>query len=96
MVKVRNMTSPRSNKPFTNQFIIETPDGEYFQSYQSVIAFKPSNIRTKQGVKIVLDERYHDYSSTTVKYRNQLLNMTSQQVKEAIARREIRLGNLNK
>lgn len=92
MTKVHNILSPKSNKPVANQFIIETPDGEYFQSYKSVIAFKPN----KREAKIVLDEKYHDYSKTTVKYRNQFLNMTTQEVNVAIEKGEILLNNLNK
>jgi hypothetical protein len=46
-----------------NQFIIETPRGTYFQSYKTVIAFKPKN------GPIILSRKW-DYSSTTGKYRN--------------------------
>ena len=60
-VKVENI----NNRP--NQFLIVTPDAEYFQSYDSVIA-----MRTEK--KIYLDENYWDYSTTTGKYRNIFLN----------------------
>ena len=60
-VKVENI----NNRP--NQFLIVTPDAEYFQSYDSVIA-----MRTEK--KIYLDEKYWDYSTTTGKYRNIFLN----------------------
>jgi len=36
---VTNMTSPSGNK-VKNQFIIYTDDGCYFQSYNTVIAFR--------------------------------------------------------
>lgn len=39
-VRVENMDSPRSNRPVANQYRIETDAGTYFQSYQTVIAFK--------------------------------------------------------
>jgi hypothetical protein len=38
-IKVKQMTSSRSGRPVANQFIIYTIEGEYFQSYDSVIAF---------------------------------------------------------
>jgi hypothetical protein len=40
-IKVRNMQSPQGND-VPNQFIIYTDKGRYFQSYQSVIAYKPN------------------------------------------------------
>ena len=39
-IKVKNMTSGKGNE-VPNQFLITTPEGIYFQSYQSTIAFKP-------------------------------------------------------
>ena len=65
--KVRQMKSVRSGKPVANQFIIYTDEGNYFQSYDSVIAFKGDDN------KITLDEYYWDYSRTTGVYRNQFL-----------------------
>ena len=55
-----------NNRP--NQFLIVTPDAHYFQSYESLIA-----VRTNEG-KIYLDVNRWDYSTTTGKYRNILLN----------------------
>src|SRR3990172_1893335 len=49
-----------------NQFVLETPDGEAFQSYQSIIALK-------KGGQVYLDERTWNYSKTTGKYRNRFL-----------------------
>ena len=54
-----------NNRP--NQFLISTPDADYFQSYDSVIAMRTEN-------KIYLDVNYWDYSTTTGKYRNIFLN----------------------
>ena len=65
--KVRQMTSNSSGRPVANQFIIYTSEGTYFQSYQSVIAFR-DNFN-----KIKLDKYYWEYSPTTGKYRNQFL-----------------------
>ena len=56
-IQVKNI----NNRP--NQFLIVTPDAEYFQSYDSVIA-----MRTEK--QTYLDINYWDYSTTTGKYRN--------------------------
>ena len=58
------------NGPVKNQFRIFTNKGCFFQSYNSIIAFKPF-----KG-KIQLDVNKWDYSVTTGKYRNQFLNET--------------------
>ena len=52
--KVKNMYSGSGN-PVANQFIIYTDEGTYFQSYDSVIAFRDNNS------KITLDDYYWDY-----------------------------------
>lgn len=65
-VKVSSFYSSNGN-PVPNQFRIKTPDGEYFQSYDSLIAFKPTGAR-----QIVIFPDW-DYSVTTGKYRNQFL-----------------------
>jgi len=67
IMKVQNMTS-RNGNTIANQFIISTDKGTYFQSYDSVIAFKPIN-----GGKIQLGSNW-DYSVTTGKYRNMFLD----------------------
>ena len=66
-IKVKNMTSGKGNE-VPNQFVITTPEGRYFQSYQSIIAFKPYH------GKIQLDGSTWDYSATTSKYRRSFLN----------------------
>lgn len=78
--KVENMTSNRGNA-IPNKFVITTKNGQVFQSYQTIIAYK----RNKDG-KIFLDNNY-DCSVTTGKYRNQFLG-------EALAetRRKIECG----
>ena len=63
-IKVEQMKSNRSGRPVANQFIIITSDGKYFQSYDSVIAFKDN-----EG-NVTLDDYTWDYSRTTGKYRN--------------------------
>lgn len=77
------------NGAVNNQFLIETIDGRYFQSYDSVIAF----ISTSGKVKI--DKTYWDYSKTTGKYRNQFLGETKQETEAKIKSGKYELCNLN-
>ena len=89
MAKVQNMQSSRG-KTAPNQFVITTDKGEYFQSYQSVIAFKPD-----KG-KIQLDKKYWDYSVTTSRYRNMFLNESKANTIRKIDLGEYLLTDLNK
>ena len=75
----------------TNQFEIHTPKGVYFQSYDSIIAFKPNDKR-----RIQLDSYYWDYSRPTGKYRNQFLNEGIAETRAKIESKEYLLTNLNK
>lgn len=88
-IKTYSMTSPRTGNPVANQFEIYTPEGKYFQSYTSVIAFVD-----KFG-QIMLDEYYHNYSRTTSKYLTQFLDMNTKERTKAIKNKEIILTNLN-
>ena len=90
-IKVEQMTSDRTYRPIANQFIIRTPKGVYFQSYDSIIAFKPNDSR-----RIQLDSYYWDYSKTTGKYRNQFLNEGITETRAKIKSKEYLLTNLNK
>ena len=88
-MEIQNMTSKRSGRVVANQFEIFTDKGKYFQSYSTMIAFKSFD------GKIQLDIDNHDYSHTTIKYRNQFLGMTSKEVNQAIKNGDIKLINLN-
>ena len=90
MTKVESMTSTRTGSPVANQFIIRTEGGRFFQSYDSVIA-----LITNDG-RVFLDEKFYDYSKTTVKYRNQFLGMTSKEVLQKIKENKFMLVDLNK
>ncbi len=87
--KVRQMTSSRSGNPVANQFTIITSDGEYFQSYNSVIAFKDN-----EG-NVTLDDYTWDYSRTTGKYRNEFLSEGIVETRAKIKSGEYKLANLN-
>jgi hypothetical protein len=73
-----------------NQFIIYGDNGTYFQSYNSIICFRPFS------GKIQLDENYWNYSVTTGKYRNLFLNETRKETEAKIKSGEYELVNLNK
>lgn len=90
-IKVWNMDSPRTGQPVANQFVIDTPEGVYFQSYHSIIAFKPNAVCEK----ITLDETYWDNSRTTGKYRNQFLGETTAETRRKIKSGEYKLADLN-
>ena len=52
--------------------------------------------RNKEGKKrIILDENYWDYSTTTGRFRNQFLGMGIQECREGIKDGSIELSNLN-
>ncbi|HUC78798.1 MAG TPA: hypothetical protein VMQ58_00995 [Candidatus Saccharimonadales bacterium] len=86
-VSVRSMESQNGNN-VPNQFIIDTDDGIYFQSYRTVIALK-------QNGKIYLDKNSWDYSRTTGKYRNQFLNENKAETERKIKSGEYELIDLN-
>ena len=87
-LKVENMESPRGNL-VPNQFKIWTDDGVYFQSYQTIVAYR------RQDGQIVLDLNKWDYSVTTGKYRNQFLGEDIEETRKKIASGEYTLANLN-
>jgi hypothetical protein len=81
-VKVHNMTSPKGSA-VPNQFIIETADGCYFQSYNTV------------NKRIQLDINSWDFSITTGKYRNLFLGETKAETQKKIDSGEYELIDLN-
>ena len=93
-VKVRNMESSNGNQ-VPNQFTIETDEGVYFQSYDSLIAFKITDREHHYPVKVWLDSATWDYSKTTGKYRNQFLNESKRETQAKIDSGEYVLTDLN-
>ena len=75
-VRVQNMQG--RNGTVNNQFEIFTSEGVYFQSYSTIIAFKPYD------GKIQLNKKYWDYSRTTGKYRNIFLRETKAETEKKI------------
>jgi len=87
-MRVENMASSRGNL-VPNQFIIETDKGTYFQSYNTVIAFK-----SYEG-KIQLDMNSWDCSVTTTRYRNQFLGENTKETRKHIKDGDYELVDLN-
>lgn len=87
-IKVRNFTSNSSGREVANQFIIDTPNGTIFQSYDSIICL------ISKG-QVYLDSAKWDYSMTTGKYRNQFLGENIQDTRRKIERGIYKLVNLN-
>ena len=68
MMKVRNMTSPKTGREVANQFIIENGNITLFQSYTSpIIEIDRDNLT----ITVYSD---WNYSRTTGKYRNKFLD----------------------
>jgi len=82
-IKVHNI----NNRP--NQFLIVTTEGQYFQSYESLIAFRNNNN------KVYLDINFWDYSTTTGKYRNIFLNENKKLTTDKIKSNTYSLVDLN-
>ena len=88
--KIENLTSSRGKK-IVNQFIITNEEGQFFKSYESIIAFKPNDPMEP----ILLDCKYWNFSSTTSKYRNQFLKCESKDIKKMTKDGDIIFVNLN-
>lgn len=69
--KSRRMTGS-TGRAVKNQFILETEKGEYFQSYDSIIAFAPRDGRKKTEVDVQL----FGCSKTTNQYLYEFLQKT--------------------
>ena len=89
MLKVSNMTSCKGNA-MPNQFIIKTDEGNYFQSYKTIIALVENN-----PTKIILDNNALNYSRTTSKYLYQFLDMKKDEILLKIGEGKIILKDLN-
>jgi hypothetical protein len=72
-----------------NQFILFSDEGNYFQSYNSIIVFRPLS------GKIQPDKTHWDYSKTTGKYRNLFLGEDKKETEKKINSGEYLLMDLN-
>ena len=87
-MRVENMTG-RTGKPVANQFKMHNEKGTYFQSYDTVIAFRPFT------GKIEIDRNKWDYSVSTGKYRNEFLGESKKETEKKIKSGEYILADLN-
>lgn len=87
--RVRQMESPRSGRPVANQFIIETDQATFFQSYSTVIAMRNNG-------QVYLDENW-DWSVTTLKYLKEFLpdNFSKSEIYTAIEEGYYKVVDLN-
>ena len=90
--RVDSIASPRTGNPVANQFTIRVGDKEYLQSYRSIIAVKDYST---YPAKVVLDEYYWNYSTTTGKYRNEFLGENIAETRKKIELGEYATANLN-
>lgn len=72
-----------------NQFLVHTHGGVYFQSYNSMIAFK------RNDGQIILDKTYYGYSHTTMKYLKRFLGHDMAETRKRIKDKKYKLVNLN-
>jgi len=88
-IKIENIKSNKGNK-IPNQFVLRTIDGVYFQSYQTVIAFRPVDI----ALPILLDPKWN-CSRTTSKYRTIFLDESTKETRAKIDSGEYKIAKLN-
>ena len=62
-----------------NQFEVYTDEGVYFQSYDSVVAFKPNS--SEEKIRVGFD---WNYSRTTMKYVGQFLGQNTAKIRKDI------------
>lgn len=68
MMRVANMTSPRTGNPVANQFIITNGNKTLFQSYSSPI------VEIDRDSMTITVYRDYNYSRTTAKYRGAFMD----------------------
>ena len=91
-MKVSNITNSRNNI-VANQFVIETDNATYFQSYKSIIVKIEENGYLPDTV--TLDPVYWNYSRTTSKHRSTVLNESTKETQRKIKEGVYILANLN-
>ena len=96
-MKVSNITNNRNNI-VANQFVIETDNATYFQSYKSIIV-KIEEGEIRNGVSspdiVTLDPVYWNYSRTTSNHRSTFLNESTKETQRKIKEGVYILANLN-
>lgn len=70
-----------------NQFIISTDNGYYFQSYDSIVAYRGNGETTLY--------KNWDYSKTTAKHVGVWLGMTAKEIRQAIKEGRFKYEDIN-
>ena len=91
-MKVSNITNSRNNI-VANQFVIETDNATFFQSYKSIIVKIEDNGSLPD--KVTLDPVYWNYSRTTSKHRSTFLGESTKETERKIKQGVYILANLN-
>ena len=82
--KVSNLYTSRGRSA-PNQFIITTPDGTWFQSYATTIAYNSRG-------HLYLDPNWSNYSRTTSRYLCQFTGLSKSEILTRIDQNQITLG----
>jgi hypothetical protein len=91
IIKLLKLTIMKTQQFYVkNQFVLTDDKGVYFQSYNSIICFRPIN------GPIQLDINSWNYSTTTGKYRNLFLHETRKETEKKIKSGIYLLTDLNK
>jgi len=87
-MQITQMINSNGN-PAANQFVIDAEHGQYFQSYNTVIAYKPSN-----GDTVTVSSKW-DFSATTLKHLKLFLgtSLSKKQLQDRIDNGSIILTN---
>ena len=89
----------REGKPMRNQYVLRCTDGDYLQSYDSIIAFIPARYGDAIVIgdgKIKLDPEYYNYSQTTAKARDIFLQIDRETFKKNLEAGIYIMESLNK
>ena len=86
-VKVRPMETKRGNTA-TNQFVIFTDEGRYFQSYETIVAF------ISNDGAVTLNNCF-EYSNTTSYYLGKFLGHGIAETRKKVNSGEYKLDKLN-
>lgn len=91
-IQVKNLAKMLDAKgnPNKNQLLLNSKEGVYFQSYNTIIAFKGFS------GEVELDYKYFNFSRTTIIYCNKFLNEKSGDILKKVQNGTYKLINLNK
>ena len=94
-ITVENMRG-RTGLPIPTQLVLTHKETgtKWFNSYGVTVAKLTPDARTFGG-RVQLDHKYWNYSTTTNKYRNQFLDMTTAEIEARIKDGTFTLSDLN-